>query len=118
MWQGGGSFLVSCVSGISSPSRFPTRGQGCALEVESEAAHILGSLVQARDKKQVEGIGHKPETRVVYMAGHAARMSVGVGGGVRGLLEDHCKVWEKAAAKRSILSKLSRIKDYQCQSLA
>ncbi|CAJ1360273.1 unnamed protein product, partial [Effrenium voratum] len=34
------------------------------------AAHILGSLVQARDKKQVEGIGHKPETRVVYMAGH------------------------------------------------
>ena len=37
-----------------------------------EAAHILGSLLQAAQQQQIPGVQHSKDMKVIYMAGHAA----------------------------------------------
>ena len=38
----------------------------------AEAAHILGTLLQAEQQQQIPGVQHSKDAKVVYMAGHAA----------------------------------------------
>ena len=42
----------------------------------SQAAQILGTLLQAHEQKAIEGVRHPKEAKVVYMAGHVPRLQV------------------------------------------
>eukprot|EP00913_Durusdinium_trenchii_P032302 g30245.t1 len=40
------------------------------------ASHILGTLLQAAERKPIPGLSHSQNTKVVYMAGHATWMNM------------------------------------------